>query len=80
MTAGYEYVRTGPDGGWLMDRTLYAKCPQCGYYMPLDPTVRGECPCGNLYKDCGRFGANTGDRSIELYRRTDSTGCSTGQD
>lgn len=51
-----------------MSKDLYAKCPECGYYMSLDPTKSESCPCGNMYKECeGRFGANTGDMLIEIY-------------
>lgn len=69
----YKYIRTGPNGGWHMSPELYAKCPKCGYYMSLDPRKSEDCPCGNMYKDsgCGRFGANTGDVSIEIYQKTE---------
>lgn len=67
----YQYLQTGSKNGWAMKSDLYAKCPQCGYYMSLDPTQSDECPCGNLFKDCnfGRFGARTGDETIEIYRK-----------
>ena len=67
----YKYVKTGPDNGWSMGINLYAKCPICGYFMPLDPTKSDSCPCGNMYKDSdyGRFGAETGDMSIEIYEK-----------
>lgn len=67
----YQYVRKGPKNGWAMKSDLYAKCPQCGYYMSLNPMQSDECPCGNLFKDCdyGRFGAKTGDETIEIYRK-----------
>jgi hypothetical protein len=50
---------------------LFAKCIKCGYYVSLDPTKSETCPCGNIYKDidCDRFGAKTGDVSIEIYQR-----------
>lgn len=66
----YKYLRTGPTaGGWEMNTRLYAKCPMCGYYMSLNPAKTDNCPCRNLYKDsdAGRFGARTGDASIEIY-------------
>lgn len=57
----YQYLRKGPEKGWVMKPDLYAKCPKCGYYMSLDPTQSDMCPCGNLSKDIdfGRFGATT---------------------
>ena len=67
----YEYIRKGCDSkGWKMSKDLYAKCPCCGYYMSLNPMEGDCCPCGNLSKDAdyGRFGARTGDRSIEIYK------------
>lgn len=67
----YQYLRTGPENGWTMNSDLYAKCPKCGYYMSLDPTQSDMCPCGNLIKDIdyGRFGARTGDKTIEIYQK-----------
>ncbi len=51
-----------------MNKDLYAKCPECGDYMSLDPTKSESCHCGNMYKEReGRFGADTGDMSIEIY-------------
>ena len=69
----YQYLRTGPDCGWRMSKDLFAKCPKCGYYMSLDPAQDDSCPCGNMSKDTGmgRFGANTGDMSIDLFIKTD---------
>lgn len=67
----FEFIRKGPDGGWRMSADLFAKCPECGYFMSLDPEKDEVCPCGNLRKDngAGRFGAKTGDDSIEIYRK-----------
>lgn len=67
--SGYRYLRTGPRNGWEMRSDLYAKCPRCGHFLSLDPTISESCPCGNLYKDngVGRFGAETGDNSIRIY-------------
>lgn len=67
----YKYVRTGPgQSGWQMKADLYSKCPLCGFYMSLAPSESCVCPCGNMYKDAeyGRFGARTGDMTIEIYR------------
>ena len=35
----------------------------------MNPARTEKCTCGNLYKDsdAGRFGAGTGDDSIEIY-------------
>jgi hypothetical protein len=54
-----------------MSPELFAKCIKCGYYVSLDPTKSETCPCGNIYKDidCDRFGAKTGDVSIEIYQK-----------
>ena len=67
--SAYRYLRTGPKNGWEMSPNLYAKCPQCGYFLSLDPMKSEICPCGNLHKDsgAGRFGAKTGDSTIEIY-------------
>ena len=68
----FQYLRTGATKtGWRMGPDLYAKCPQCGYYMSLDPVQNESCPCGNLTKDSdyGRFGARTGDESIKIYQK-----------
>lgn len=46
----YRYLRTGPKNGWEMSPNLYAKCPQCGYFLSLDPMKSESCPCGNLIK------------------------------
>lgn len=74
MKKEYKYLRTGPDGGWKMSADIYAKCPECGYFMSLDPEKDDICPCGNMSKDSsmGRFGAKTGDNSIELYKKKKS--------
>ena len=69
------HIRTGPSNdGWYMNKKIYAMCSRCGYFMTLDPTINDICPCGNLYKDnqAGRFGARTGDNTIELYKETNS--------
>lgn len=71
LPSQYQYIRTGPENGWTMRPDLYAKCPTCGYYMSLDPTQSETCLCGNLTKDAdyGRFGARTGDETIEIYQK-----------
>ena len=70
----YEFIRKGPERGWTMSKDIYARCPVCNYYMSLDPRFGDTCTCGNMYKDSGmgRFGAKTGDNSIELYKGIDA--------
>lgn len=71
MDTEYKYLRTGPEKSWKMAKELYAKCPECGYYMSLDPTTDDTCPCGNLQKDSGacRFRVRTGDETVEIYEK-----------
>lgn len=67
----FKYCKTGSNDGWIMKQGLYAKCPICGYHMSLNPLTDDICPCENMYKDSayGRFGAKSGDFTIEIYEK-----------
>ena len=74
--AALEFVGIGPratgtGGGWRMRADLFAQCPGCGAMLSLDPAESASCPCGGLYKDAdaGRFGSNSGDEHIRVYRQ-----------
>jgi hypothetical protein len=61
-------IRFGPipGGGWSMAGRFFYRCSECGYLMQGGHEEE-ICSCGNLYRDVGRFGANTGDDSIEVF-------------
>lgn len=68
-----EYIQTGSEKGWAMEKDIYAQCPICKYYMSLDPLESDICFCKNMYKDngMGRFGAKTEDKTIRLFRKAE---------
>ena len=53
----FAYVGHGPKATGFMAKQfkrkpgLYARCVQCGYYMPLDAKGEETCLCGNLRRD-----------------------------
>lgn len=61
-------IRFGPipGGGWSMASRFLYRCPDCGYLMQGGEDEE-SCSCGNMYRDVGQFGANTGDDSIEVF-------------
>ena len=57
--------------GWLLSDEFVFKCPNCKeLFYPAAMNDSGSCSCGNLSldQDYGRFGAKTGDKSIEVYK------------
>ena len=67
----YELTSIGfgpvPGGGWSMASRFFYRCPRV--WVPDARWDAGwSCTCGNLYRESiGRFGANTGDGSIEVF-------------
>ena len=67
---GHGPEATGSPAGWRMRADLFAECPQCGDLISLDPAESAACSCGSLFKDAdaGRFGSDSGDAAIAIYR------------
>ena len=61
-------VGFGPFGGrgWPMSSRYFYRCSECGYLMQGGEWDE-DCTCGNLQREPGRFGARTGDESIEVF-------------
>lgn len=71
-----EFVGHGPDatgssGGWDFKEEIYVRCGNCGTIMhPWSAKKNFGCSCGRLFLDidAGRFSAQEGDDSVEVYR------------
>ena len=49
---------------------LYARCVQCGYYMPLDAKGEETCLCGNLRRDEHSFKSDLPATEVEIFKGT----------
>ena len=72
----FVYVGHGPRATGFMSKTfkrkpgLYARCTQCGYYMPLDAKGSEDCICGNLHRDDSGFKSEVGPSEVEIFKAT----------
>ncbi len=70
----FSYVGHGTKATGFLSKTfkrkpgLYARCVQCGYYMPLDAKGSEECTCGNLYRDEQNFKSDIGNNEVEIFK------------
>ncbi len=72
----FVYKGHGPKATGFMSKTfkrkpgLYARCIQCGYYMPLDGNGSEDCPCGNLHRDNNNFKSEISPNEVEIFKAT----------
>ncbi len=70
----FVYVGHGPKATGFMAKefkrkqNLYARCTQCGYYMPLDAKGEENCQCGNLHRDDRTFKSEVGASEVEIFK------------
>jgi hypothetical protein len=68
---GYGPAATGSSGGWNFKKEIYLRCGNCGSIMhPWSVKETFGCTCGCIFLDidAGRFSAQEGDDSVEVYR------------
>lgn len=72
----FSYVGHGTKATGFMSKTfkrkkgLYARCTQCGYYMPLDAQGTEDCICGNLHRDTQGLKSNISQNEVEIFKAT----------
>ncbi len=72
----FVYVGHGPRATGFLAKEfkrkpgLYARCTQCGYYMPLDAKGTEDCICGNLHRDDMNFKSEVGASEVEIFKAT----------
>ena len=72
----FAYVGHGPKATGFMAKQfkrkpgLYARCVQCGYYMPLDAKGEETCLCGNLRRDEHSFKSDLPATEVEIFKGT----------
>lgn len=72
----FVYVGHGPRATGFLSKTfkrkpgLYARCTQCGYFMPLDGKGSEDCICGNLHRDEQNFKSEVGASEVEIFKAT----------
>ena len=72
----FVYVGHGPKATGLFAKEfkrkagLYARCTQCGYYMPLSASGEENCMCGNLHRDEHSFTSEVGSNEVEIFKAT----------
>lgn len=72
----FAYVGHGPKATGFLSKQfkrkpgLFARCTQCGYYMPLDATGSEDCMCGNLHRDDHAFKSEVGANEVEIFKGT----------
>ena len=70
----FKYLGHGPKATGFLSKTfkrkegLYARCTQCGYYMPLAAKGSEDCMCGMLHRDDHTFKSETGDNEVEIFK------------
>lgn len=70
----FTYVGVGPKATGFMSKQfkrkpgLYARCTQCGYYMPLDAKGTEDCICGNLHRDDAKFKSDLPASEVEIFK------------
>ncbi len=72
----FSYVGHGPRATGFLSKTFqrkqgtYARCPQCGYYMPLDAQGTEVCLCGALTRTPETLTAAYGEEEVEIFKGT----------
>lgn len=70
----FSYVGVGTKATGFMSKTfkrkpgLYARCTQCGYFMPLDAKGTEDCICGNLHRDDANFKSELPASEVEIFK------------
>ena len=70
----FTYLGHGPKATGFLCKTfkrkdgLYARCAQCGYYMPLAAKGEENCMCGMLHRDEKNFKCEVGDNEVEIFK------------
>lgn len=73
-TMTFQYLGHGPKATGFLSKTfkrkpgLYARCTQCGYYMPLDASGSEDCICGNLHRDYNIFKSEMSESEVEIFK------------
>ncbi|NCC08620.1 MAG: hypothetical protein EOM30_11435 [Clostridia bacterium] len=71
-----QYVGHGPKATGFLSKTfkrkdgLYARCTQCGYYMPLFGKGSEDCICGSIHRDEANFKCDFGNNEVEIFKGT----------
>ncbi len=72
----FTYIGHGPKATGFFSKEfkrkpgLYARCTQCGYYMPLVANGSEDCPCGNLHRDTQNFKSEISANEVEIFKAT----------
>ncbi len=70
----FSYVGHGPKATGFMAKTfkrkpgLFARCMQCGYYMPLDAKGEETCICGSIIRDERDVKCEFGINEVEIFK------------
>lgn len=70
----FSYIGHGPKATGFLSKTfkkkpgLFARCTQCGYYMPLDAKGSEDCICGNLHRDERGLTSDISDNEVEIFK------------
>ena len=70
----FSYVGHGPKATGLFAKDfkrkpgLYARCAQCGYYMPLQARGEETCLCGSLHRDERALRCEVGENEVEIFK------------
>ena len=70
----FTYLGHGPKATGFLAKEfkrkpgLFARCTQCGYYMPLDAKGTENCSCGNLHRDDHTFKSEVGASEVEIFK------------
>lgn len=70
----FSYIGHGPRATGFLAKDfkrkpgLYARCVQCGYYMPLDAKGEENCICGNLHRDERTFKSDLPMTEVEIFK------------
>ncbi len=70
----FTYIGHGPRATGFLAKDfkrkpgLYARCVQCGYYMPLDARGEETCICGNLRRDEHTFRSELPATEVEIFK------------
>ncbi len=70
----FVYIGHGPKATGFMSKEfkrkpgLYARCTQCGYYLPLDGNGNENCICGNLHRDSQKLKSEMSPNEVEIFK------------
>ncbi len=70
----FSYIGHGPKATGFLSKTfkrkpgLYARCQQCGYYMPLDAKGEETCICGIIKRDDRDLKCDFGVNEVEIFK------------